>query len=204
MRKYNPYSKPIRLFQNERLERLTVITPFGFLLAWAPILPMIVWIAWDTAGAVDVLLLVGAGLLFWGLFEYAMHRFAFHWKPKSSLMKQFVFIMHGNHHDHPNDPQRNLMPPIASMPIAAALWLAMFALLGDRAHWFFLGFILGYLAYDILHYACHQWPMKGRVGMMFKRHHMRHHHSPKPGNYAVSTLFFDRLFGTHLTSLKQG
>lgn len=204
MRKYNPYSKPIRLFQNERLERLTVITPLGFALAWAPILPFIAWIAWDTASALGAALLIGAGLLFWGLFEYALHRYAFHWQPKSALMKQFVFIMHGNHHDDPNDPHRNLMPPIASMPVAATIWLILFALLGDFAHWFFLGFILGYLAYDMLHYACHQWPMKGRLGMMFKRHHMRHHHSRKPGNYAVSTLFFDRLFGTHVTSLKQG
>lgn len=204
MRKYNLYSKPIRLFQNERLERLTVITPFGFVMTWAPVLPLVAWTAWDTASALEAALLVSAGLLFWGLFEYAMHRYAFHWEPKSALLKQFVFIMHGNHHDHPNDPLRNLMPPIAGLPITAVVWLALIAVLGDKAHWVFLGFLFGYLAYDMLHYACHQWPMKGRLGMMFKRHHMRHHHSRKPGNYAVSTLFFDRLFGTRLTSLKQG
>ena len=198
------HSQQIRLFRNERIEKLTVVTPRGFLATWAVLLAFIGWTAWGTASLPTAVVLIGAGLIGWGLFEYAMHRFVFHWQPDSPMLQQFVFIMHGNHHADPNDPLRNLMPPIAGIPINGAVWLTLFVLFGASANWAFFGFIAGYICYDMLHYACHQWPMKGRVGMMFKRHHMRQHHGAQEGNYAISTLFFDRLFRTRVTSLKRG
>src|SRR3546814_4613013 len=96
----------------------------------------------------------------WTLTEYALHRFVFHWEPKSAVLRRFVFIMHGNHHAVPNDPLRNLMPPVVSLPVAGLIWVGMLALIGTGGNWLFLGFIGGYAGYDLVHYACHQWPMK--------------------------------------------
>lgn len=198
------HSQQIRLFQNDWVEKLTVITPTSFLLTWATILTFIGWRAWGTAAAPTAVLLGILGFLGWGFFEYATHRYVFHWQPRSETLKRFVFIMHGNHHADPNDPLRNLMPPIAGIPINCAVWLILLALFGSTANCVFFGFVVGYVGYDMLHYACHQWPMKSRVGMMFKRHHMRHHHGAQDGNYAISTLFFDRIFHTRVTTLKRG
>jgi 4-hydroxysphinganine ceramide fatty acyl 2-hydroxylase len=192
----------IKLFDNRWLERLTVISAPGFMMLWAVALPWIGWAAWSLAG--DVSLAAGAlagfaGVILWTLTEYALHRFLFHWAPASSMMTQFVFVLHGNHHDVPNDPLRNLMPPIVSLPVASLIWYGMVSLAGPAGHWLFLGWITGYVAYDLVHYACHQWPMKGRFGRMLKTHHMRHHHLHEQGNYAITGMMWDRLFSTRLT-----
>lgn len=201
-----PTSHPqkIRLFRNDWLERFTVITPVGFAATWAVLTPLLVWLAWGTAAPLQAALLCVGGLAFWCLFEYSLHRWAFHWKPRSKMLQTFVFIMHGNHHAEPNDPLRNLMPPIASIPITGSVWLVFLALLGDAGTWAFVGFIIGYVIYDMLHYACHQWPMKGRFWLPFKRHHMRHHFGAEEGNYAISALVLDRIMGSQVKSLKPG
>lgn len=196
------HSQQIRLFSNQWLERCTVITPVGFVATWSVLIPALVWLAWGTADQAVAMLLGVGGLLFWFLFEYGMHRWVFHWKPRHRLLQSFVFIMHGNHHADPNDPLRNLMPPVASIPITGSVWLVFLALFGAAGTWAFVGFIIGYVIYDMLHYACHQWPMKSRVWLPFKKHHMRHHFGVNEGNYAISGLPLDRLFRTQVESLK--
>lgn len=195
-------TRQIRLFKNERLEKLTVMSPRGFAVTWGIVLPIVVWAGWGTATLLHGLGLFAAGLSVWVLFEYAMHRYLFHWDARLELFRKFVFIMHGNHHADPNDRMRNLMPPIVSLPIGGAVWAACVAVLGGAGTWAFLGFILGYVAYDLTHYACHQWPMKGALANMLKRHHMRHHYVGMNGNFAITALFLDRLFGTLINSLK--
>ncbi|WP_017669257.1 sterol desaturase family protein [Sandarakinorhabdus sp. AAP62] len=200
-----PSHSRIKLFENRWLEKLTVISIPGFLALWSVALPVIGWRAWlATAGAQGApdMLAAGtaclAGVVLWTLTEYALHRFLFHWDPASAMMEQFVFVMHGNHHDMPNDPLRNLMPPIVSLPVAAVIWAVVVGLAGPVGNWLFLGWISGYVAYDLVHYACHQWPMKGRMARLLKTHHMRHHHLDEEGNYAITGMMWDRLFGTRI------
>jgi len=104
----------------------------------------------------------------------------------------------------PNDPLRNLMPPIVSLPVAGLVWAALVTLAGPAGNWLFLGWISGYVAYDLVHYACHQWPMKGRLARMLKTHHMRHHHLHEDGNYAITGMMWDRLFRTRIARKVQG
>ncbi|MCX7284500.1 MAG: sterol desaturase family protein [Novosphingobium sp.] len=195
-------AQQVQLFRHAWLERLTVITPVGFAITWAILMPLLVWLAWGSANVLQAAVLGLAGLMFWGIFEYVIHRYSFHWKPKSKLFQSFVYIMHGNHHDVPNDPLRNLMPPIASIPITGSVWLLFIALFGFVSTWAFIGFLVGYIVYDMLHYACHQWPMKSRLWLPFKKHHMRHHFGANEGNYAITALFLDRVMGSRVESLK--
>jgi len=197
------HSQQIRLFRNERLEQLTVISPSGFMAIWSVALPLFAWVGWGSAGVLPAIGLFAMGLAFWTLFEYAMHRYMFHWNATQPLIQKFVFLMHGNHHEDSNDKLRNLMPPAVSIPIASTVWATFYLLLGSPGTWVFLGWITGYVVYDLTHYACHQWPMKGRLAFMLKRHHMRHHHVGQEGNYAITALFWDRVFGTAIQSLKQ-
>lgn len=192
-----------RLFKNAHLEKLTLMSPRAFVASWALILPTIAWIGWGSAGAWQGAGLVMAGLLAWTLFEYAMHRYPFHFTTQQPLLRHLVFLTHGNHHQNPNDRLRNLMPLVVSLPVSAVAWGLSLALLGAAGTWLFLGWMTGYVIYDLLHYACHQWPMTGRVGAALKRHHMRHHHFDESGNYAISAIFWDRVFGTRIDSLKR-
>ena len=206
-------SPRVRLFKNERLEKLTLISPRVFALSWAIMLPLIAVRGWveDTAAdagypgsaPIEIAGLIAAGMLVWTLFEYAMHRYLFHLETNVQFLKWLVYLVHGNHHASPNDPLRGLMPLPVSVSVGALVWLACAALLGHAGTWLFLGFMTGYVIYDTVHYACHQWSMRGRLGLMLKRHHMRHHYITEDGNFAISALFWDRVFATRIRSLRR-
>lgn len=186
----------LRLFRHPWLERLTMISAPAFIGLWALLLPLILWQAANSAGLNAALPWAAAGLLLWTLTEYGLHRFLFHWQPVTPALARLVWVLHGNHHDMPNDRLRNLMPPIVSLPVGAAIWALLLALIGPAGSWCFLGFIAGYVGYDLVHYGCHQWPMKGPIARRLKAHHMRHHHGRTPGNYAITGMIWDRALGT--------
>ena len=193
----------LRLFKNRWLELLTVISVRWFIAIWATVLPWLAYSAWGSAPLPAVIPLVGAGWLMFTVLEYTAHRFLFHWTPKSDWMAQVVFVIHGNHHVQPTDKLRSLMPPIISFPIGLAVASLMDIAFGSAGAWMLFGFVLGYVAYDLTHYASHQWPMRGWLGQKLKRHHMLHHFVSEEGNYAVTGLFWDRVFGTKVTIAKR-
>lgn len=188
----------VRLFDNPLLERLTKARPAAVVLVYAPAaavllslsLPELEWAAAAWAGL---------GMLAWTLFEYVLHRMVFHWPARSSWGRRLVFLMHGCHHQDPEDPERAVMPPMASLPLAFACYgaaaLALAPPMRDAA---FAGFLLGYLHYDLTHWACHQAPMAGPLGRRLKRHHLRHHYAGADGNYGVGSPLWDVVFGSRL------
>ena len=195
-----PPNQRITLFRNARLERFTIISFRAFALLWSVVLPAIgcVGLAYAPSGWAPALIVLG--WLVWTLTEYALHRYAFHFETRSPLLRRAVFIIHGNHHADSNDPLRNLMPPVVSLPVGALIWAVSVAIAGPVGTWFVLGFMMGYVAYDIVHYACHQFPMKGRFARALKTHHMRHHHRHAGGNYAITGMIWDRVFATRISS----
>jgi sterol desaturase/sphingolipid hydroxylase (fatty acid hydroxylase superfamily) len=109
-----------------------------------------------------------------------------------------VFVLHGNHHAEPGNRARNLMPPIVSVPLAGAIWCLLLLTLGPAGSLFFFGFMAGYVAYDGLHFACHQVTMRGRVLRRWQQHHLRHHYARDEGNYAITAIFWDKVFATQV------
>ena len=69
----------------------------------------------------------------WTLTEYWLHRLVFHWEPDHPLGRRLHFIIHGVHHDHPNDRMRLVMPPARQHPARGALLRALLADLRDPA-----------------------------------------------------------------------
>jgi sterol desaturase/sphingolipid hydroxylase (fatty acid hydroxylase superfamily) len=193
----------LRLFGNPALEALTVISAPAFLCLWAMVLPAIFALGIIYSPTAWAPLMVASGMIVWTLVEYLLHRFVFHFDARSDWMRKVIFVIHDNHHVEPNDPLRNLMPPIVSLPVGALVWAACIGLVGISGTWYFLGFMIGYVAYDLVHYACHQWPMKGRLGRMLKVHHMRHHHLRAAGNFAITGAAWDRVFSTRILSARE-
>lgn len=191
-----------RLFGSPLLESLTVISAPAFIALWVVVLPAILICAVMVAPTAWAPALIVAGLLVWSLTEYALHRFVFHFEARSRLVKRWIFIIHGNHHADSNDPLRNLMPPVVSLPVCGLVWLACIGAIGPAGTWVLLGFMSGYVTYDLVHYACHQWPMKSRFARMLKVHHMRHHHLNVRGNYAITGMAWDRLLATRISSTR--
>lgn len=166
-------------------------------------LSLALYASWGVAPFFGSIGLVMLGLVIWSLFEYAMHRFLFHMKLTSPLGRTFMFLAHGNHHDHPNDPLRNIMPPFVSIGISSLVWLALWSVAGAAGSVIFLGFGIGYVAYDAIHYSCHQLPLRHGILGRLRRHHIRHHHAREEGNYAITAIFLDRWFGTEVATKRR-
>src|SRR4051794_19384462 len=137
------------------------------------------------------------GYLLWTLAEYWIHRVIFHFEPEDGLGARLHWMIHGVHHDHPNDPLRLVMPPSASVPLAL-LFLGLFwVVLGyDAALAFGGGFLAGYLIYDMLHYHVHHHTPRTAVGRRLRELHMRHHFQDEDRGFGVSAPYWDLVFGT--------
>jgi dihydroceramide fatty acyl 2-hydroxylase len=133
----------------------------------------------------------------WTLTEYWLHRVVFHFEPEKGIGARLHWMIHGVHHDHPNDPLRLVMPPSASIPLATVfvvIWQLVFGYGGGFA--VSAGFLAGYLGYDMTHYYVHHVKPRGPIGRKLRELHMRHHFEDDTTGYGVSAPYWDRVFGT--------
>ncbi|WP_242138382.1 MULTISPECIES: sterol desaturase family protein [unclassified Sphingomonas] len=203
MTNYRSAAPRIRLFRNDLLERFTLISPPAFAVTWTIFLSCAVYASWRVVSFGMAIVLVALGLLIWTLFEYAMHRFIFHLKLRSEWWRKLIFITHGNHHTMPGDRYRNIMPPVVSVGISGMIWILFYALFGAPGSVLFLGFGIGYVVYDVIHYACHQLPMRGPLLRKLRQHHIRHHYAKQEGNFAITAIVWDHVFGTYIPTKKK-
>jgi 4-hydroxysphinganine ceramide fatty acyl 2-hydroxylase len=142
--------------------------------------------------------LIVLGLFLWTFTEYFLHRFIFHHEPKSALGKRIHFITHGVHHDYPNDTKRLVMVPSISLPLCVFFYTVFYFLLGKNyVDAYFVGYVIGYLFYDMTHYAIHHANFKSKFWLAIKQHHMRHHYVEPENGFGVSTFLWDYIFKTN-------
>ncbi len=137
------------------------------------------------------------GILIWTMTEYCIHRFIFHLEPKSKWGQRLLFIIHGVHHDYPNDSFRLLMPPVITIPCFLFfyyLFLIFFGLVNSEI--IFSGFVTGYLYYDMLHYAIHHSKKPGKILKFLKKNHFHHHFQNDQLAFGVTSIFWDIIFNT--------
>lgn len=186
------------LFQNAFLNYFSRVHPSIPALIFAPVVALMVWLGADRGSSTaSILLLFAGGVLIWTFTEYWLHRLVFHWEPDNTFGRRMHFIIHGVHHDHPNDKLRLVMPPAVSIPLAALFFLGFTALFGTpSAYALFAGFIAGYLIYDYTHYYVHHYVPKTEVGKRNRAQHMRHHFQDHRFGYGVSSPLWDVVFRT--------
>src|ERR671920_943988 len=108
-----------RMFDNELLDKLSRVHPAVPVFIFVPAIAVLLGFAVDGGmSAVGVIGLFVAGYFFWTLAEYWIHRVIFHFEPEDGIGARLHWIIHGVHHDHPNDPMRLVMPPSVSVPLA--------------------------------------------------------------------------------------
>lgn len=191
--------KSIRLFKNPVLEALTHVHPAIPFLIWIPVVLFLMWFsAWGQLemGLGLTLAWAGAGVLFWTLTEYLMHRFVFHFKTENKVGKYLVFLFHGIHHDDPQDPTRLVMPPVVSITLGSLFFGLFQVVFGTGGTPFFAGFIAGYLVYDYIHFATHHFRPKTAWGKTLKENHMKHHFIAHGAKWGVSSPLWDHVFRT--------
>jgi dihydroceramide fatty acyl 2-hydroxylase len=186
-----------RMFESDLLDRLSRVHPSIPPLLFGPaILALAITGFGRVAFATGVALVVG-GYLFWTLTEYWMHRLVFHFEPEEGIGARLHWIIHGVHHDHPNDPLRLVMPPSVSVPLSVGFYALFVAVLGTPdAYLFASGFLGGYLAYDMTHYYLHHHVPTTAVGKRLRELHMRHHFQDHERGFGVSAPYWDWVFRT--------
>ena len=200
--KNNANSKQARLFQNPLLEALTRTSPFISILVYLPVVIVLLYVAIQVKGisASTTFLWFIFAFLFWTLAEYLLHRYLFHWISDSKFVMRMHYLMHGVHHDYPNDEERLLMPPVPGLLLASILlgfFYLFFLLLGiPHITWaFFPGFFMGYLLYSFVHYSIHKYKPPSFLKPLWIHHNLHHHKYPDKA-FGVSSAFWDRVFGT--------
>ncbi len=197
---------PIRLFKSDFLEFFTHISPIAVLVIWVPVAVyfLVRAVINVTAGGAWWIILIGfiIGLVVWTFTEYTLHRFLFHYHAKGERAKRIFFLFHGVHHAQPQLKTRLVMPPVVSIPLAALFYGLFYLIVGvllKGPQWIgplFAGFIAGYLAYDMIHYATHHFKMRSGYWKYIKRYHMAHHFKAPNAIYGVSSPIWDYVFKT--------
>jgi len=186
------------LFKSEFLNFFSRVHPAVPAVVFVPVVVAMEWLGIDRGyGALSLIGLTLAGIGIWTLTEYWLHRLVFHWEPDNAFGRRMHFIIHGIHHDHPNDKMRLVMPPSVSIPLAALFFAAFWLIFGSPAAFpLFGGFIFGYLAYDYTHYYVHHFVPKSDLGKRLREQHMRHHFQDHRFGYGVSSPLWDAVFRT--------
>jgi sterol desaturase/sphingolipid hydroxylase (fatty acid hydroxylase superfamily) len=188
------------MFDNDFLEKFSHIHPATPFVVWIPVLLFMLYRSWarHDLAVPGIALTFAGGILVWTLSEYTLHRYVFHWINETAWGKRVHFLLHGVHHDFPNDRTRLVMPLLTSVPFGVIFYTLFFVAAGiTYAEPLWAGFAVGYLCYDGTHYAVHHFKMAGRVGRFLKRHHMLHHHADHDGGFGVSSPLWDLVFRTY-------
>jgi sterol desaturase/sphingolipid hydroxylase (fatty acid hydroxylase superfamily) len=148
----------------------------------------------STAASLGLIL---AGFFFWTFLEYLVHRFLFHYPAKSKAGKKLRHIFHDIHHAYPNDSKRLVLPPSVTLP-GLVVFYGLFRLMVGPVHVtpLFVGFLIGYLSYDMTHYACHHAHFKNRLFRRLQKNHLDHHFKEPTRGFGFTSNFWDRLLGT--------
>ncbi len=185
------------MFESRVLDSLSRVHPAVPMLIFIP--AIVVLFAWSLSH-VTLLASIGlaaAGYALWTLFEYWLHRIVFHFEPEEGIGARMHWIIHGVHHDHPNDPLRLVMPPAVSIPLGALVFAALYLVFGSTyAPGIGAGFFAGYLVYDMTHYYLHHFRPRGRLGRMLRERHMRHHFQDDTRGFGISAPYWDEVFRT--------
>jgi dihydroceramide fatty acyl 2-hydroxylase len=186
------------MFRWPWLDRLSRVHPVVPPLIFIPAITVLLFLAQARQDIGTTLLGMLGGYLLWTLSEYWIHRVIFHFEPEDGLGARLHWMVHGVHHDHPNDPLRLVMPPAVSVPLAAVFVVAFVVVFGTPLAWAVsAGFLAGYLAYDMLHYALHHHRQpRTALERRLRELHMRHHFEDDTNGYGISAPWWDVVFGT--------
>lgn len=192
-----------KLFENPFIDFFSRVPFYVPLIIFIPVISYYSYLSFVEKGTsvIEFIASFVVGVLIWTLIEYLIHRFVFHGHPKAEWAKKIHYTFHGIHHDYPQDSLRLVMPPAVSIPLAILFYWTFYAVMNYfeilTFHYaYFAGFVAAYLTYDMMHYASHHVPMKGRYLKMVKDHHMKHHYKNPDVGFGFTSKVWDRVFDT--------
>jgi len=198
----------IPLFENRLLDWGSRIHPSMPLLFWGPIsLGALVIAALSDLTWIGFLGWSAAGYLCWVATEYSVHRWFFHFRPRTLWLRRWLYLVHEHHHRY-LERDRLLAPPLLSLSIGAVFIGSFLATIGpvvglDAVWAFGGGFGTAYLVYDYTHYRIHFVRPRTRWGRYLRRCHLEHHFRSPDRWFCISWPWFDYLMRTQGGDLRR-
>ncbi|KAI3426116.1 hypothetical protein D9Q98_008495 [Chlorella vulgaris] len=187
------------MFSNSWVERMTCTQWYWVPLLWLPTAAALMWRGVAVGGLPLAMLPLAAvvGVLVWQVLEYSIHRFLFHFDPKTPKGIELHFMVHGHHHKYPMDFDRLVFPPAIAAVVIALFHALLHQLLPlSWASSLLGGGVVGYVLYDTTHWALHSGRADWLVGPVLKTSHMDHHYVDETVGYGISSTLYDLVFGT--------
>lgn len=185
------------MFKYPALEIFTKTSPILTLCTYVPVMVLLLMEGNHLLGLSlsKVLVWYVSGFFSWTLIEYFMHRYLFHFVDERPWTKRFHYMVHGIHHDYPRDEERLFMPPLPGL-IYISVFLGIFwVIFGEHAFYFLPGVMNGYLLYSFTHWSIHRFQPPKFLAPLWKHHNMHHYRYPEKA-FGVSSMLWDRVFGT--------
>ena len=186
-----------RLFDNSILEKLSKTNAYLVIIVYMAISIGIIFY-----GAIKMELsiifqvaLFFAGLIFYSLIEYVIHRNIFH-SIKQQNNANLSNRLHQIHHDRPRDKKRLALPLPVGLILAFLLYFLFWLLLGIYTPFFYSGFIIGYSLYLLIHYFIHTRRPPNNIFRKLWINHYTHHFKDATKAYGVTSPFWDIIFKT--------
>jgi 4-hydroxysphinganine ceramide fatty acyl 2-hydroxylase len=191
-------NETVRMFESDFMEFFSRVHPVTPLVLYLPVVGYMLYVSlWQRQLSITAATaLFVLGVLLWTLIEYLIHRYVFHYEPKTRWGKGLHYVIHGVHHDYPNDARRLVMPPVVSIPLAFLFYGLFLLVFGRLTPTVFAGLVFGYVCYDMLHYATHHLAMKRGACLWLKQYHLRHHFKDDHVGYGISSPLWDYVFRT--------
>lgn len=146
---------------------------------------------WYSGSLLVAAVLVPAGFLLWGLFEYILHRWVLH---------GFSSPARREHSRHHGQPQATISTPVLVIPFLATVICVLVALVMPRgaAALLTFGIYAGYNYFAIVHHLQHHRPGALSNSRFFARQLRLHevHHERPDVHFGISTSIWDYVFGT--------
>lgn len=188
-----------RLFENPILEYLTKSSLLESTISSLAISAFCIWFGfWLGAQhtALQVTLWFMGGFATWSIFEYILHRYLFHISENAFPgSKRLQYVLHGVHHEYPNDAQRTLLPTAPKILFTIPFFALYYLIFGKAGAFFASGFLMGYYVYSLIHYSIHRFKAPKFLKPLWEHHH-RHHHLTDELAFGVSSTLWDRIFNT--------
>lgn len=144
-----------------------------------------------------VLSAFAAGFALWTLGEYVLHRFAMHHLHGKGIMSR----EHLEHHVRSSwsFSVTHLLSWAGMLLVGFGVWMPLTWLVAGPVAGVSVavGWAAGYFFYEYQHAVAHLRAPSGRYGRWLRRHHFHHHFGHPMSNHGVSTLVWDRVFGTY-------
>jgi sterol desaturase/sphingolipid hydroxylase (fatty acid hydroxylase superfamily) len=192
-----PYPDSFPIFAGKWLESQTHIRWQHVLALWGTVV-VLCFAGGVTRPGMTLATALGwfaGGFLLWTLVEYILHRVIFHKIPDTPLGVKFHFLAHGIHHKDPWDKTRLVFPILGAIGLASIIFgvVSLVAPLGPSLL-IMSGLLVGYLAYDLGHFAWHHAKYKAGWFQYLKRYHLAHHYQDMDSRFGVSQPFWDWVF----------